>query len=80
MWNIFISLVIFFRTHCEMEQTLNSYMKNCGCKPYYLPGNLPWCNATGMECVKDPIGKQTANPKCKHLKILSNSTIFNENI
>ena len=61
MWNIFISLVIFFRTHCEMEQTLNSYMKNCGCKPYYLPGNLPWCNATGMECVNDPIGKQTAN-------------------
>ena len=36
-----------------MEQTLNTYMKNCSCKPYYLPGNLPWCNATGMECIKD---------------------------
>ena len=41
----------YTRANCELEAKIDGFKENCGCKPYYFPGDLTICDRAGMQCV-----------------------------
>ena len=41
----------YTRANCELESKIDAYQENCGCKPYYFPGDLVICDREGMQCI-----------------------------
>ena len=41
----------YTRANCELESKIDAFQENCGCKPYYFPGDLVICDREGMQCI-----------------------------
>ena len=53
----------YTRANCELEAKIDGFKENCGCKPYYFPGDLVICDREGMQCVH----RNQSNFKRKHI-------------
>ena len=36
-----------------MEAKIDDFQEKCTCKPFYYPGNIPFCDRTGMNCIHE---------------------------
>ena len=54
-----------------MEAKIDDFQEKCACKPYYYPGNVPFCDRTGMNCIHQTDSKTSLKSPTFYHKVSS---------